>query len=170
MRRPHAVRRRTPVLIGAALAAALHAGPSAAQSGPAYRFGLSIGGVSTLGVVLERVYDWGSFELMLGTWSFRDLSISAVHKQYPFGGQFEGIVGLGLWTVIAFPPDENVGLALVARAPIGIQWRVADEQFANLEVGINRALAVRRTDPEDDTPLNRRLVPLPGVAYRWLTR
>jgi hypothetical protein len=29
---------------------------------------------------------------------------------------------------------------------------------------------VRRTDPEDDTPLNRRLVPIPGISYRWWSR
>jgi len=34
-------------------------------------------------------------------------------------------------------------------------------------MNINRALWVRRTDPDDDTPLNRRVVPLPGVYYRW---
>ena len=32
---------------------------------------------------------------------------------------------------------------------------------------VNRALAVRRTDPADDLPLNGRLIPLPGVYYRW---
>jgi len=36
-----------------------------------------------------------------------------------------------------------------------------------LTMNVNRALAVRRTDPGDQLPLNRRLVPLPGVYYRW---
>lgn len=140
------------------------------QSDPAFRFGLSVGGVSTLGVVLETQYDWGSFELLVGTWSFRDLSISLVHKQYPGGGSVKGVVGIGFWWVLAFPPDERIGTALMARAPLGAQWGLTADQFASMEVGLNRALFVRRTDPEDDTPPNRRLVPLPGASYRWLAR
>ena len=42
--------------------------------------------------------------------------------------------------------------------------------FVVKEIGLNRALAVKRTDPEDDTPVNRRLIPLPGAAYRWKAR
>lgn len=144
--------------------------PAAAQDDPEFRFGLSVGGVSTLGLVFETQYDWGSFELMVGTWSFRDVSVSLVHKQYPGGGEIQGVVGMGFWAVLAFPPEENTGVALVARFPVGVQWGLTADQFANLEVGLNRALWVKRTDPEDDTPPNRRLVPLPGAAYRWSTR
>jgi hypothetical protein len=32
---------------------------------------------------------------------------------------------------------------------------------------VNRALAVRRTDPDDDLPPNGRIVPLPEVYYRF---
>lgn len=161
-----------PLLISAAVCLALAATPRAgwAQSDPDFRFGLSVGGVSTIGLVFETVYDWGSFELMAGTWSFRDLSVSLVHKQYPGGGRFQGVVGLGVWMVLAFPPDENLGAAIMARAPIGVQWGVTADHFLNLEIGLNRALAVKRTDPDDDTPVNRRLIPLPGAAYRWEAR
>ena len=82
---------RLPSLILCALALA-GPGPAHAQSDPGFRFGLSVGGVSTLGLVFETQYDWGSFELMVGTWSFRDVSISLVHKQYPGGGSIKGVV------------------------------------------------------------------------------
>ena len=112
--------------------------------------------------------DWGSFEYTVGTWSFRDLSLSVVHKQYYSGGDIRGIVGAGLWTVFAFPPEGHTGIALLARFPVGVQWTASGEHFLSLEVGLNRALAIRRTDPTDSLPPNRRLVPLPGASYRWL--
>ena len=154
----------------AAVALACAPARALAQSDPDFRFGLSVGGVSTLGVVFETVYDWGSFEVMLGTWGFRDVSMSVVHKQYLGGSRVQGVVGLGLWMVLAFPQDENIGAAIMARAPIGAQWGVTADHFLNLEVGLNRALAVKRTDPEDETPVNRRLIPLPGAGYRWKAR
>ena len=64
---------------------------------------------------MEQVYEWGTFELILGTWAFRDLSVAFTHKQRIGGGDIRGVVGLGLWGVVAFPPDENTGFALVAR-------------------------------------------------------
>lgn len=159
-------------LLAASVVVSLASTPRAvhAQTDPDFRFGLSVGGVSTIGLVFETMYDWGSFELMVGTWSFRDLSMSLVHKQYIGGGRFNGVAGLGLWMVLAFPEDENFGAAIMARAPIGVQWGVTADHFLNLEIGLNRALAVKRTDPEDETPVNRRLIPLPGAAYRWRSR
>lgn len=140
------------------------------QDDSAFRIGLSAGGVSTISLVLEKRMEWGSFELMLGTWSFRDLSVSLVHKQYIGGGDVQGIAGVGLWSVLAFPPDENVGIAWVARAPIGVEWQVSGEHYLAMEVGFNRAFFIRRTDPDDDTPPNNRIVPLPGASYRWASR
>ena len=40
--------------------------------------------------------------------------------------------------------------------------------FLGAELGFSRALAIRRTDPEDETPPAQRIVPLPGASYRWL--
>lgn len=171
--RPFATRPgAAPALVVALAALQLLAMPQegVAQSDRALRFGFSVGGVSTLGIVLETQYAWGSMELMLGTWSFRDVSISLVHKQYPGGGAVKGVVGMGLWWVLAFPPDERTGMALMARAPLGVQWGLTADQFVSLDLGLNRALFIRRTDPEDDTPPSRRLVPLPGMSYRWLAR
>lgn len=160
--------RALPLL--AALSVLAAPSPAKAQSDPEFRFGIAVGGVSTIGIIVETQYEWGSFELVAGTWSFRDLSLSLVHKQYPGGGAVQGVVGLGLWLVLAFPPDENFGAAIVARAPVGVQWGVTRDHFLNLEIGLNRALGVRRTDPEDDTPMAKRLIPLPLAGYRWLSR
>ena len=147
---------------------ALPARPARAQDTEGWRFGISVGGVSTLGLVMERVGSWGSVEVLVGTWAFRDISLSTVYKHTIGGGDFRGVVGLGLWTVLAFPVDERTGVALVARAPVGFQWELQDDQFLGAELGFSRALAIRRTDPEDDTPPAQRIVPLPGASYRWL--
>ena len=124
--------------------------------------------MSTIGLLVEREFGAGSLELIVGTWGFRDVSVSLEHKRYIGGGEVRGVVGVGLWTVLAFPPDERLGAALVARVPIGVEWAVTGGDHAvGVEVGLGRALAIRRTDPEDDTPMNRRIVPLPGLSYRW---
>lgn len=142
--------------------------PTQGQEEPRSRVGLSVGGVSTIGLIFEQQYDWGSFELTVGTWSFRDLSVSLVHKQYFSSGRVLGVAGAGLWTVLAFPPDGRTGVAVLARMPLGMEWTVSQEHFLNVEIGLNRALMIRRTDPTDNLPPNRRLVPLPGASYRWL--
>lgn len=160
------------VLVGAltltlALAALTPTAALAQPDEPEFRVGISLGGVSTVGLVLEQVWDWGSLELMLGTWSFRDVSVSLVHKQRIGGGDVYGVAGLGLWGVVAFPPDERTGFAVVGRLPVGAEWDAGDGHFLGMELGLNRALFVRRTDPEDLTPLNRRIVPLPNASWRW---
>jgi hypothetical protein len=140
---------------------------AAAQEEEAWRFGISVGGVSTVGLVLERIGDWGRVEVLLGTWGFRDISLSTVYKNTIGGGDLRAVAGLGLWTVLAFPRDERTGLALVARAPVGFEWQFQPDHFMGAELGFSRALAIRRTDPEDLTPPARRIVPLPGASYRW---
>jgi hypothetical protein len=141
-----------------------------AQAANTVRLGLSLGGVSTVGLVVEYVDGHGSTDLTLGTWSFRDLSVSLVRRQYFGVSALRPVVGIGLWGILATPEGERPGLALVVRAPVGADWRVRTNHYLTLDLNINRALWVRRTDPEDDTPLNRRLVPLPGISYRWLSR
>jgi hypothetical protein len=139
-------------------------GPGA---GGATRFGISVGGISTVGILIEFVDDAHSFEIALGTWSFRDLSVSVVAKQYFGAGAAQPFVGGGLWAVIASPADERTGLALVLRAPIGVDWGFADDHSIGGALSVNVGLAVRRTDPDDDMPMNRRLVPLPEFYYRY---
>lgn len=134
--------------------------------------GISVGGISTVGVVVEYVDGHGSTELTVGTWSFRDLSVSLVRRHYLGVADARPTVGLGLWGVLAFPPEERASTVLVLRAPIGVDWRFGGGNGHSLvfDINVNQGLWIRRSDPEDDTPMNRRLIPLPGLSYRWRNR
>jgi len=131
------------------------------------RVGLTLGGISTVGVTVEFYRDQESIDLTVGTWSFRDLSVSAVFKEYFGAGDVRPFIGGGLWFVFAHPSGERPGFAAVLRAPVGVDWHVTGNHFLGAALNVNRALMVRRTDPEDETPLNKRLVPLPGLYYRF---
>jgi hypothetical protein len=148
--------------------------PAAAQgsgAGDGIRFGVSFGGISTAGLAVELFDDTHAVELAIGTWSFRDLALSAVYKEYFGASRLRPFVGAGLWAVAAraADPEERTGLALVLRAPLGVDWSFADDHAAGFALSVNRGLAVRRSDPLDDLPMNQRFVPLPEVYYR-LTR
>jgi hypothetical protein len=150
----------------------LSASPVAAQgsnAGDGLRIGISLGGISTVGVSLELFRDTHAVELGIGTWSFRDLSVSTVYKEYFGGHRLRPFAGVGLWAVAAAPAleDERTGFALVLRAPLGLDWSFVDDHAMGGALNLNRGLAVRRSDPLDDLPMNRRLVPLPEVYYRF---
>ena len=134
------------------------------------RVGISVGGVSTVGLLLEYFDGNRSLDLTVGTWAFGDLSLSLVVKQYFGANAVRPFVGAGLWVVAANPPDGRLGLAAVLRAPVGVDWNVASVQSLGASINVSRAFWVRRTDPEDDLPLNRRWVPLPGIYYRFEPR
>lgn len=158
----------------AALALMLGSGglltPLSAQgtgTGAGVRVGFTVGGISTVGFTVEYYDDQRSVDLTFGTWSFRDLSVSAALKQYFGAGDLHPFVGAGLWLVAAHPSGARTGLAAILHAPVGVDWRASGNHFVGAAVNVNRALGVRRTDPEDDMPLNKRLVPLPGLYYRW---
>ncbi len=159
------------VLLGLALLAPGPTTASAAEgSGPEeIRIGLSLGGISFIGFILE--YRWGdrSAELNIGTWTFRDLSVAVVGKQYFGPGDFRPFAGMGLWAVLAPPsdPQEQTGVALMFRAPVGVEWNVNADHHLGAHIGLNRALWIRRKDPLDDYPPSDRLVPLPGFHYIW---
>jgi len=147
-----------------------HVGPAAAQgtgTGSSVRVGITFGGISTVGLSVEYVNEHRSVDLTFGTWSFRDLSSAVVVRQYFGAGDLLPFVGIGLWLVGAHPSGERTGFAAVLHAPIGLDWQALEDHYLGALMNVNRALWVRRTDPEDDVPLNRRLVPLPGVYYRW---
>ncbi len=138
-----------------------------ARAGDGVRVGVTLGGISTVGLALEYFHGHRSVDLNLGTWSFRDLSASLVVKEYFGAADVLPFVGAGLWLVAAMPSGERPGFAAVLHAPVGVDWHVGADHYLGLALNVNRALAVRRSDPEDDLPLNRRIVPLPGAYYRW---
>ncbi|MFP3949123.1 MAG: hypothetical protein ACLFWG_10370, partial [Longimicrobiales bacterium] len=137
-----------------------------APSDDGFRVGIMLGGISLVNLTAE--YQWGrrSAEVVVGSWAFQDVSLSIVGKQYLGPGGSRPYFGLGLWGVAAFAP-EGTGSVLVLRAPVGVDWQILKGHNIGAAMNINRALWVDRIDPEDDTPLNRRVVPLPGVYYRW---
>ena len=148
------------------------ASPAAAQgsgAGDGIRVGVSVGGISTMGLVFEVYDDTHALELGVGTWSFRDLSLSVIYKEYLGAARVRPFVGGGLWVVTAraVDPTERTGIALVLRAPVGIDWSFADDHAAGLALNVNWGLGVRRSDPADDLPMNRRFVPLPELYYRF---
>lgn len=130
------------------------------------RVGITLGGTGFLGLVTEyRRNDWAG-ELTLGTISFREIAVAAAGKRYFGDGSFHPAVGLGLWSLTAWTEDGS-GSILILRAPLAVEWNVAGGHSAGLEVALNRALMVNRLDPEDDTPPNRTIVPIPGAYYRF---
>ena len=68
------------------------------------RIGLAVGGISTVGVVVEFFDGNYGIDLTVGTWSFRDISVSAVGKRYVGDHAARPFLGLGLWLAAANPP------------------------------------------------------------------
>lgn len=139
------------------------------QDDDLYRFGITLGGTSLVSLNVEFMWGDAALDIAVGTWAFRDVSVSAVGKYYMGGGNFRPVAGAGLWLVTQFPTseDEQTGFALVGRVPVAFEGRFADEKHAlGLEVNLSRALWIRRPDPDDDFPPAKRIVPLPGFYYR----
>ncbi len=130
------------------------------------RIGISVGGTGFLGLVTEyQRGDW-SAELTLGTVTFREIAVALAGKRYFSGGNLRPFVGAGFWSLSAWT-DDGSGSVFIFRAPIGVDWQFGGGHALGMEVGLNRALAVDRLDPEDDTPPSTRLVPIPGLYYRY---
>jgi hypothetical protein len=162
---------RASVLLPFALACVLTA-PLAAQgsdAGDGLRLGISLGGISTVALNVELFRNTHAVELDVGSWSFHEISMSIVYKEYIGGKALRPFVGAGLWTVVAAPEfdGERTGASLVLRAPLGLDWSFVDRHAVGAALNLNRGLAVRRSDPLDDLPMNGRIVPLPELYYRF---
>ena len=143
--------------------------PSSSSGPEDFRIGITFGGISFVGLVME--YRWGdrAIDFNVGTWAFRDLAISVVGKQYFGPGDFRPFSGIGLWTVIApyQGTRERTGMALLLRAPVGVDWNINADHHLGGSLSLNRALWIQRKDPLDDAPPTPRTIPLPGFYYRW---
>lgn len=142
-------------------------GPDPDDDPPVYRYGLTLGGTALISLVFEYESNNRAVEFALGTFSGRDLSLAVTGKQYLGGGDLRAFAGAGLWGVAAFPADQRAGFALIARAPIGVDWHALERHAAGFELNLNRALAMRRPDPADERPPRTRIVPLPAFYYRF---
>jgi hypothetical protein len=135
--------------------------------GDGIRFGVSVGGSSRIALNLEFFRDSRSIEVALGTWRFNDVSLSTAFKQYIGGSAARPVVGAGLWLVGAGGrPGQRTGWALAFNVPVGLDWEITDPHAVGAFVNVNRGLWVRRSNPEDTAPMNKRIVPLPQLYYR----
>jgi len=130
------------------------------------RLGVTLGGTGFVGLLAEYRRGGWSGELTVGTITFREASVSIVGKHYFGDGRVQPAVGAGLWSLTAWTEDGS-GSILIARIPLAVDVGIGGGHAMGLEVALNRALAVNRLDPEDDTPPNTTVVPLPGVYYRY---
>jgi hypothetical protein len=151
---------------GAARPAIAQDTPPRAFSNDRIRIGISLGGTGFLGLISEyQRGDW-SAELTLGTISFREIAVAVAGKRYFSSGHLRPAVGVGFWSLTAWTEDGS-GSVFIFRVPIAVDWNVRGGHALGFEVGLNRALAVDRLDPEDDTPPSSRIVPIPGMYYRY---
>ncbi len=130
------------------------------------RIGVTLGGIGLYGVAVEFRSGDHSIDVNVATFTFHDASVSVVGKRYFGAGGARPFVGAGLWGVLG-RQEANSGKVLLLRAPVGIDWRVTGDHFLGGAISINKALAVKRPDPEDDSPMSGRPIPLPGFYYRW---
>ena len=132
------------------------------------RFGVTVGGIGLVGLSFE--FRWGnqSVDVNLATFSFDDVSVAVTGKQYFGGGDVQPFLGVGLWGVTAFSQerDQDTGMSLLLRIPVGADWNFAGKQSFGGSIALNQGLWIRHADPQDDTPISRRPVPLPGVYFR----
>ncbi len=131
-----------------------------------YHIGVSLGGASTLALVAEHRWNRQGLEVQAGTWRLRDFSLSLTAKQYVGSSAVEPFLGVGLWGMVV-RPGEGTGFGLIGRLPVGLNWKPSEAHSVALTVYLNRALALRRPDPEDRRPPRSTIIPLPEFSYRW---
>ena len=102
--------------LGALALLCTHPGNARAQD--RFRVGLAFGGTGFVGLVGERVWGDRSVELLLTTFSFRDMSVSLVGKQAFGASWLKPTVGAGLW-VMTGRSEDGRGTAVLARFPLG---------------------------------------------------
>ena len=131
-----------------------------------YRFGMSLGGAGFVALVAEYRWQHQGLELQVGTWRFRDLNLAFSGKQYVGSYALEPYAGLGFWGIVA-GGDVGTGFGLIARFPIGVDWNFVSGHTVGAALHFNRALLVKRPDPEDLRPPRGAFIPLPEISYRW---
>ena len=147
-----------------------HAGaqPSSGNDDMEFRIGVTAGGIGLVGLTFE--FRWGdrSIDANLATFGFTDVSLAVTGKQYFGGGDLQPFLGIGLWSVTAFPedPTQRTGKTLLLRIPVGADWNLFEDHSLGASLALNEGLWIQRADPLDDTPIGHRPIPLPGFYYR----
>lgn len=169
MTRQHLIRAAVLAIALTLAPADAHAQRPGSGAGDGVRFGVSVGGISTVSLTAEFYRNTRSVEVSVGTWSFSSVSFSSVVRQYFLDSRVRPVVGAGFLVVRQGrqPGDTRSSWALIGRVPIGVDWSMTDSHAVGLFGNVNRGLWVRRGDPADDVPMVGRLVPLPELYYRY---
>ena len=149
----------------------LLASPLAAQSSTSdmrIRVGVTAGGIGSIGASVEFLWGSRSLDVNLATFSFSEVSLAVTGKQYFGGGDMLPFVGVGLWGIAGSTGQEGeeTGKALLLRLPVGGDWNFTGSHHLGGGLAVTEGLWIDRADPEDDTPIGRRPIPLPGFYYR----
>ena len=133
------------------------------------RMGVTVGGIGSIGASVEFLWGSRSVDVNLATFSFREVSLAVTGKQYFGGGDLRPFVGVGLWGIAGSTGQEGeqTGKVLILRVPVGGDWNFTGRHHLGGSLAVNEGLWIDRADPEDDTPVRRRPVPVPGVFYRF---
>ena len=151
--------------------ATLRAAPRAAQS-PAddmrLRVGATIGGIGLWGASVEFLWGSRSIDVNLATLTFKEVSLAVTGKQYFGRGDLRPFLGVGLLGIAGSTglEGEQTGKILILRLPAGGDWNFTGRHYFGGSLAVNVGLWIDRADPDDDTPIERRPVPFPGLYYR----
>ena len=153
------------------LASPLLASPVVAQTTDddvRLRIGVTAGGIGSIGASVEFLWGSRSVDVSLATFSFSEVSLAVTGKQYFGRGDLRPFVGVGLWGIAGSTGQEGeqTGKALILRVPVGSDWNFTGSHHLGGSLAVSEGLWIDRADPEDDTPVSRRPVPLPGFYYR----
>ena len=133
------------------------------------RIGVTTAGIGLIGASVEFLWGSRSIDVNLATFSFSEVSLAVTGKQYFGGGDLRPFLGVGLWGMVGSTGEEGeqTGKVLLLRLPVGADWNFTGKHHFGGSLAVNEGLWIDRADPEDDTPINRRPVPLPGLYYRF---
>ena len=133
------------------------------------RIGITAGAIGSVGASVEFLWGSTSIDINLATFTFKEVSLAVTGKQYFGSGDLRPFVGVGLWGSVGSTGQEGEqgGKALLLRLPVGGDWNFTGDHYFGGSLAVNEGLWIDRADPEDDTPINRRPVPLPGFYYRF---
>ena len=133
------------------------------------RIGVTAGGIGSFGASVEFLWGSRSVDVNLSTFTFNEVSLAVTAKQYFGAGDLRPFLGVGLWGIAGSTGEEGdqTGKALILRVPVGADWNFTNRHHLGASGAVNVGLWIDRADPEDDTPVIRRPVPLPGFYYRY---
>jgi hypothetical protein len=132
------------------------------------RLGVTVGGIGLYGASVEFLWGSRSIDVNLATLSFKEVSLAVTGKQYFGRGDLRPFLGVGLLGIAGSTglDGEQTGKVLILRLPVGGDWNFTGRHYFGGSLAVNVGLWIDRADPDDDSPIERRPVPFPGLYYR----